>query len=84
MRIHSPNLQIMSLKSRVTHQKETETADTAPDVRDTKSLATGKAPEQGYTDEQFYGDLKKAGRKFDLIAQRALEEHAQGKTRKLP
>jgi len=38
----------------------------------------------GYTDEQFYADLKKASKRLDAMEAEALEEDAQGKTRKFP
>jgi hypothetical protein len=41
-------------------------------------------PEREYTDEQFYADLKKASKQLDKMVQEALEEDAQGKTRKFP
>jgi len=38
---------------------------------------------EGYTDEQFYADLEKTSTKFTALAQKAREDHKQGKTRKL-
>jgi len=40
--------------------------------------------EFGYTDEQFYSDLKKASKRLDVMEEEALREHARGKTRKFP
>jgi hypothetical protein len=40
--------------------------------------------EPEYSDEQFHADLRKASKKLDLMESKALEEHAQGKTRKFP
>lgn len=37
-----------------------------------------------YTDEQFHADLKKASKRLDAMVAEALEEDAQGKTRKFP
>ena len=37
-----------------------------------------------YTDTQFYADLKKASKRLDAMAAEALNEHAEGKTRKFP
>ena len=37
-----------------------------------------------YTDEQFYADLRKASAALDRMAEEALEEDAQGKTREFP
>ena len=37
-----------------------------------------------YSDEQFYTDLRKAGKRFDALAEKALSDHAQGKTEKFP
>ena len=37
-----------------------------------------------YTDEQFHADLKKASKRLDAMANEALKEDAQGKTRKFP
>ena len=42
-------------------------------------------PDAGeYSDEQFYSDLRKASSWIDAMEKAALEEHAEGKTRKLP
>jgi hypothetical protein len=41
-------------------------------------------PKQEYTDQQFHADLKKAGKRLDAMVAEALEEDAQGKTRKFP
>ena len=40
--------------------------------------------EPEYSDEQFHADLRKASKQLDLMESKALEEHAQGKTRKFP
>lgn len=40
--------------------------------------------EADYSDEQFYADLRKASKQLDLMERKALEEYAQGKTRKFP
>ena len=40
--------------------------------------------ETDYSDEQFYADLRKASKQLDLMESKALEEYAQGKTRKFP
>ena len=40
--------------------------------------------EPEYSDEQFHADLKKASKRLDVMADKALKEHAQGKTRKFP
>ena len=37
-----------------------------------------------YSDEQFHADLRKASKRLDVMANEALKEHAQGKTRKFP
>ena len=37
-----------------------------------------------YTDAQFYADLEKASKQLNAMLKEALEEHAQGKTRKFP
>lgn len=42
------------------------------------------ALEPEYTDEQFYADLRKAGKQLDAMEKQALEEYRQGKTRKFP
>jgi len=45
-------------------------------------IALYQEPE--YSDEQFHADLRKASKQLDLMENKALEEHAQGKTRKFP
>ena len=42
------------------------------------------AQEGEYTDKQFYADLKKASKRLDAMAAKALKEDAQGKTKKFP
>ena len=37
-----------------------------------------------YTDEQFHADVKKASKRLDTMVWEALEEDAQGGTRKFP
>jgi hypothetical protein len=53
-----------------------------PTIENKEECEEPKEPE--YTDEQFYTDIKKSSDALDLMAQEALEEHAQGKTRKFP
>ena len=59
----------------------------------TRLLVTDRTPlpvdvalyqEPEYSDEQFHADLRKASKQLDLMENKALEEHAQGKTRKFP
>ena len=38
----------------------------------------------GYSDKQFYADLKKNAKRFDAMEKEAIEEHEQGKTLKFP
>jgi putative addiction module CopG family antidote len=40
--------------------------------------------EPEYSDEQFYADVRKSSKQLDAMESKALEEHAQGKTRKFP
>ena len=40
--------------------------------------------DEGYTEEQFHADLKKAGKVLDKMASEALDEYAKGETRKFP
>ena len=40
--------------------------------------------EPQYTDAQFSADLRKASKRLDAMVKQALEEDAQGKTRKFP
>jgi hypothetical protein len=40
--------------------------------------------EPEYSDERFYADIRKASGRLDKMEQKALKEHARGKTRKFP
>ena len=50
----------------------------------TNVVVTVVPEEEEYTDEQFYADVAKCRDKLEDMAKAALEEHAQGKTRKFP
>jgi len=53
---------------------------------DSTSLPVGivLSGESGYTDAQFYADLKKASKWLDAMEAEALKEEAEGKTREFP
>lgn len=63
---------------------KTVTTVTEIQMRDRTPPPVNLSLSSSYTDEQFYADLKKAGKQLDQMAAEALKEHAEGKTRKFP
>lgn len=84
--IRMGTIKVPNIKSIKTRNMQVVTTVTSISTGDSTALPVSVIPykEHGYTDEQFYADLRKAGKKLDLMEAEALKEHAQGKTRKLP